>query len=535
MTIDAGVTRLPQEIARRRTFAIISHPDAGKTTLTEKLLLYSGMIRTAGMVGSRKGRAASSDWMGMEQERGISVTASAMQFTYKDTVINVLDTPGHQDFSEDTYRTLTAADSVIMVIDAAKGVEEQTRKLFDACRLRNIPVQTFVNKMDMHGRDPLDLMAEVEDVLGIHATARNWPVGMGRDFCGVVDIDAGELELYTSTASAGAAKPEVERVALAAAADHPRIGAGLAEQLHDELELLAEAGNPFTREAYLACEVTPLFFGSALTNFGVEPLFDSLVAVAPCPGARHINHADGSDEQLPADHERFSAFVFKLQANMNKKHRDCVAFMRINSGMYRRDLQVRHQRTGKKFAMPAPHSLVINERSTVVEAWPGDVIGIVNKGQFAIGDTIIERGDFEFDPLPKFQPELFARVRPRDLGKQKPFTKGIEQLVSEGTVQLLTERSGGTAARPVIAAVGRLQFEVMSYRMEDEYGAAVEIDMLPYACSAWIHGDPATFTVPYSGLLVDDIHGRPMALFANAWDKGYAERENPEHQLLDYA
>ena len=534
MADEAAQSKLRQEIARRRTFAIISHPDAGKTTLTEKLLLYSGMLRTAGMVGARKGRAASSDWMGMEQERGISITASAMQFTYKNTVINVLDTPGHQDFSEDTYRTLTAADSVIMVIDAAKGVEEQTRKLFQACHLRGIPVLTFVNKMDMPARDPLDLMAEVEDVLGIHATARNWPIGSGKEFQGVINRDTSECLLFTKTGVAGSTIPLCERVPLADAAAHPRLGPELAGQLTDELELLAEAGNPYSEADYLAGDVTPVFFGSALTNFGVEPLFDTFVETAPCPGKRKATTSSGEDITIAPDDERFSAFVFKLQANMNKMHRDCVAFLRVNSGKYQRELQVKHQRSGKKFAMPAPHSLVVSERSTVTEAWPGDVIGVINKGQFQIGDTIAEKGDFTFEPLPKFQPELFARVRPRDLGKQKGFNKGIEQLVAEGTVQLLHD-GNDTGGRPILAAVGRLQFDVMQYRMEDEYNTAIEVEELPFTCSAWLEGDRESFQAPFNARMVVDQHGRQMVLFASSWDKDYAAKNNPGHQLLDYA
>ncbi|MDA3959465.1 MAG: peptide chain release factor 3 [Planctomycetota bacterium] len=523
---------LRNEIARRRTFAIISHPDAGKTTLTEKLLLYSGMLRTAGMVGARKGNAASSDWMGMEQERGISITASAMQFPYKDVIVNVLDTPGHQDFSEDTYRTLTAADSVIMVIDAAKGVEDQTRKLFEACRIRRIPVMTFVNKFDLPTRDPLDLMAEVEEVLGIQASARNWPVGSGREFCGVIDRDTNIIELYTKTAAAGAARPEVEHIGMADAAAHPRIGESLAAQLHDELELLKEAGNPYTREAYLAGEVSPVFFGSAFTNFGVEPLFDSLIKVAPCPSERKATTSKGEDIIVEPDETKFAAFVFKLQANMNPKHRDCVAFLRVNSGVYRKELSVKHQRSGKKFAMPSPHSLVVNERSTVVEAYPGDIIGIISKGQFAIGDTILEKGDYQFEPLPRFQPELFARVRPSDLGKQKGFQKGIAQLGAEGAVQLLYDWRN-PQGEPIVAAVGRLQFEVLQYRMEDEYGVKTMVDMLPYSCSAWLEGDYETFDKPTTARLVQDADDRPLLLFGNRWEKDYAAKNNPDHKLLD--
>jgi peptide chain release factor 3 len=524
---------LAREVARRRTFAIISHPDAGKTTLTEKLLLYSGLIRTAGMVKSRKGKAATSDWMGMEQERGISITSSAMQFPYKEYVVNVLDTPGHQDFSEDTYRTLTAADSAIMVLDAGKGVQAQTRKLFEVCRLRRIPVLTFVNKLDMPGRDPLDLLHEVEEVLGIHAAAMNWPIGSGRDFAGVVDRASGEVLLFTKTAAAGAQKAALERLSF----DDPRLverlGAERVAKARHDLELLEVAGNPFSREAFLAGEVTPAFFGSALTNFGVEPFYDAFVELAPPPGARPVDLDGGGERLLDPVDEPFSAYVFKIQANMDRRHRDCLAFVRVCSGRFGRDLVVKHHRTGKDVRLARPHTLVAQERSTLDEAWPGDVVGLINRDTFRIGDTISLTGGFEHKPLPQFQPEVFARVAPVDLTKRKSFDKGMEQLIAEGTVQRLQPESG--VGDPVIAAVGRLQFEVLQYRLRDEYKVETRLTPLGFECSAWLEGERATFEPPSTSMMTLDAQGRVVVLFASDWEKRSALRQNPQHRLLDYA
>ncbi len=538
-TADPEMTR---ETARRRTFAIISHPDAGKTTLTEKLLLYSGMIRTAGMVKGRKGKLATSDWMGMEQERGISITSSAMQFPYKGAIINVLDTPGHQDFSEDTYRTLTAADSAIMVLDAAKGVETQTRKLFEVCRLRRIPVLTFVNKMDLLGRDPLALMQEVEEVLGIHASALNWPIGSGREFAGVIDRRAagggealrGDVLLFSKESAAGALRAGVERMTL----DDPRLAERLSPELlerarHD-LELLEIAGNPFTPEAFLRGEVTPTFFGSALTNFGVEPFFDAFAELAPAPGPRPIDLSDGSETMLDPLTAPFSGYVFKIQANMDRRHRDCLAFVRVCSGKFERDIVVHHHRLDKDIRLSRPHSMVAQERSTVDVAYPGDIVGFINRDTFRIGDTLSMKGGFEHKPLPNFQPEHFARVSPKDLGKRKAFDRGIEQLTAEGAVQRLwpMERA---ASDPLVAAVGRLQFDVLQYRLRDEYGTETLLQPLPYTCSAWVDGDRATFNEPSTSLLTRDARERTVVLFMTEWDKFAAAKNNPKHKLLDIA
>jgi peptide chain release factor 3 len=522
---------LKEACRKRRTFAIISHPDAGKTTLTEKLLLYSGMIHTAGMVRGRKGRkAAASDWMAMEQERGISITASAMQFTYKDTIINVLDTPGHEDFSEDTYRTLTAADCAIMVIDAAKGVERQTRKLFEVCRLRQIPVLTFINKMDMPGRDPLDLMNEVEDVLQIHSSALNWPIGSGKEFIGVVDRSTQECLFFTKVSAGGAQKASITRLPLHNPEVKERLGSEQFEQLTQELHLLDEAGNTFSHNKFLAGEVTPIFFASALTNFGVEPFFDAFIHLAPSPHARLANKLNGQEITIDVEMP-FSAYVFKLQANMDRRHRDSMAFLRICSGRFERDLIVKHHRLGREIRLSRPHGMVAGERTTLDVAYPGDIIGVINPGVFAIGDTISLSGDFNFKPLPQFQPEIFARVHPKDIGKRKAFDKGVIQLTSEGAIQLLQpfDLSGDL----IFAAVGQLQFEVMQYRLKDEYGVDTVLTPLPYHCSAWLLGDFQTFKKTTTCLIVRDRLERPIVLFGEQWEKQYAIKQNPDHQLVD--
>lgn len=539
LTVAAGEAAraraaLTREIGRRRTFAIISHPDAGKTTLTEKLLLYSGMIRTAGMVRGRKGgKGATSDWMTMERERGISITASAMQFTYKDAVLNVLDTPGHQDFSEDTYRTLMAADSAVMVIDAAKGVETQTRKLFEVCRLRKTPVLTFINKMDLLGREPLDLMAEIEQVLGIHASALNWPVGMGREFAGVVDRRVGDVIAFTKTSVAGALRAAIERVPFERLTADAMATPEVVAQARHDLDLLEVAGNPFSREALLRGEVTPVFFGSALTNFGVEPFFDDFIGLAPPPGPRSADGPGGQEVVLDPVASPFSAFVFKLQANMDKRHRDTLAFMRICSGQFDRDMVVKHHRTGRDVRLARPQTMVARERNQLDVAYPGDIVGVISSGQFNIGDTLSARGGFDFRPLPAFPPEVFAEVRPVDVSKRKSFDKGLDQLTREGTIRIL-RRFNDPAHRPIVAAVGRLQFDVLEYRLKDEYGVPAVVETLPYTCSAWLKGDPAALRSLDASLVTLDDHERPIVLFPTAWAKQWLVRENPNHSLSDF-
>jgi peptide chain release factor 3 len=523
---------IQEAIAKRRTFAIISHPDAGKTTLTEKLLLYSGMIHTAGMVKGRKGRkAATSDWMAMEQERGISITSSAMQFTYKDKIINVLDTPGHEDFSEDTYRTLTAADCAIMVIDASKGVERQTRKLFEVCSLRKIPVLTFINKMDMPGRDPLDLMNEVENVLQINSYAMNWPIGTGREFQGVFDRRTNECIFFTKVSHGGAQKAEITRYPLESQETKEKIGPQLYKTLKEELELLELAGNPFMQEDFLAGKVTPVFFASALTNFGIEPFFDAFIHLAPCPHSRMANKLDGTEIEIDPVKTPFSGYIFKLQANMDRRHRDSMAFIRICSGRFERDLIVKNHRIGKEIRLSRPHGMIAGERTTLDFAYPGDVIGVINPGLFSIGDSISLTGGFNFKPLPQFQPEIFARIYPKDVGKRKAFDKGVLQLTNEGAIQML--KSYDRDRDLIFAAVGQLQFEVMQYRLKDEYGVETVLTPLSYNCSAWILGDMKTFVKSTSLLLVQDRQGRPMALFSSPWEKQYSMKQNPNHQLVD--
>lgn len=517
--------------SQRRTFAIISHPDAGKTTLTEKLLLYSGLIRTAGMVRGRKGgKVTASDWMGMEQERGISITASAMQFPYKDAVINLLDTPGHQDFSEDTYRTLTAADSAIMVIDAAKGVEAQTRKLFSVCRMRKIPVLTLINKMDLPGRQPLDLMTEVEQALDIQASAVNWPIGSGSDFVGIVNREDGRVQLFGRTAPGGATKVTVSELGLDELSASGRVSQDTMMQVDHDLELLEIAGNQFARERFLQGLVTPVFFASALTNFGIESFLDAFVDLAPAPGARLADLESGGEVSVDPIETPFSAYVFKLQANMNPKHRDSTAFLRICSGRFERDMVVKHHRLNREIRLSRPHSMVAQERSTVEEAFPGDIIGIINPGIFAIGDTISVSGGFNFKTLPQFQPEIFARIRPTDVGKRKTFDKGMAQMAQEGTVQLMRSLNEGDQ---IVAAVGRLQFDVMQYRLKHEYRVETVLDQLPYTCSAWLEGDPATFKAPSASMLVKDQRDRVVVLFGDTLMKTIGRDRNPQHTLRD--
>ncbi len=526
------IPSIEESVKNRRTFAIISHPDAGKTTLTEKLLLYSGMIHTAGIVKGRKGRkAAASDWMSMEQERGISITSSAMQFTYKGAIINVLDTPGHEDFSEDTYRTLTAADCAIMVIDAAKGVEKQTRKLFEVCRLRKIPVMTFINKMDMPGRDPLELMNEVENVLQIHSYAMNWPIGTAKEFQGVIDRITNECIFFSKVSHGGAQKAEITRYPYPSEEANAKLGPDLCDNLRHELELLEIAGNAFSRADFLEGKVTPVFFASALTNFGVEPFFDAFIDLAPCPHTRLANRTDGTEIEIDPVKNSFSGYVFKLQANMDRRHRDSMAFIRICSGRFERDLVVKHSRLSREVRLSRPHGMVAGERTTIDYAYAGDIIGVINPSLFAIGDTVSMTGGFTFKPLPQFQPEIFARLYPKDIGKRKSFDKGIHQLTSEGAIQLL--KAYEREDELIFAAVGQLQFEVMQYRLKDEYGVETLLTPLNFQCSAWIKGDMKTFQKPTESLIVQDRHDHPMILFSSPWEKQYCAKQNPQHELVD--
>jgi peptide chain release factor 3 len=427
----------------------------------------------------------------------------------------------------------TAADSVIMVIDAAKGVEPQTRKLFEACRLRSIPVFTFMNKMDRENRDPFDLMDEVEQVLGIEASPLNWPVGGAEKFQGVVDRRDRKMHLYTRTSPGGAMRPDVQTYDLDTVEPEGRLPPELLGSLRSEIHLLDEAGNAFTEERFREGRVTPVFWGSALLSFGVEPLFDAFVDLAPSPSARMADGPEGEVRIDPIDHP-FSAYVFKMQANMNPKHRDCVAFMRINSGRFDRDMVVRHNRSGRQVRLSRPHSLMADERNTLEKAFPGDVIGVMNPGNLAIGDTLSIEAGFDFKPLPQFQPELFARIQPTEMKNRKSLDRGIEQLVLEGAVQILHDWNDG-GGFPFVAAVGRLQFDVLQYRLKDEYGVTANLSPMPYRCSAWLEGDPGSFKLPSTALLARDRLGRPMVLFSSEWEKGYAAKQNPDHRLIDFA
>ncbi len=518
------------EAQKRRTFAIISHPDAGKTTLTEKLLLYAGMVRTAGMVRGRKAdKHASSDWMGMEQERGISITASAMQYEFRDCIINVLDTPGHQDFSEDTYRTLTAADCALMVIDATTGVQEQTVKLFKVCRMRGIPIMTFVNKMDLPGRDPFELVSEVEEILGINGVPMNWPVGSGKQFQGVVDCQTDELTLFEKSSLRGSKMAASKKVSRAEA----KLDEGLAEELSYELELLREAGNSYSREEFLAGKISPVFFGSALTNFGIEPFYDAFVELAPSPRPRLALRANGEDLAIDPTSPNFSSYVFKIQANLDPKHRDSMAYLRVCSGRFERDMTVRHGATGDKIRMSRSHAMFGGDRSTLDYAYPGDIIGVVNPGVFSIGDTVSLEGGFSFEPMPTFPPEVVGELRPKDVMKRKAFDKGMSQLSSEGAVLVLSKFKN-PQSEPLIAAVGRLQFDVLQYRIKNEYGVDTEISMLPYCHGAWLEGEAESFTSPSNSLLAETLDGRTVMLYTSEWQKGFAEEQNPDHKLRNF-
>jgi peptide chain release factor 3 len=519
-----------EEVAKRRTFAIISHPDAGKTTLTEKLLLYGGAIVTAGQVAARRrARAATSDWMELERERGISITSTVLQFPYRGFTMNLLDTPGHQDFGEDTYRTLLAADAAVMLIDAAKGVEPQTRKLFAICRARRIPLFTFVNKMDRPSRDPLELLDELENVLGIGAYPINWPLGNGETFRGVYDRGSGELHLFERTEHGAKRAP----VTTSDPRD-PKIAALVDERTYreflDQLELLEGAGAAFDDAAMLRGDVSPVFFGSAVTNFGVELFLDAFVKMGPPPAA----HLDAEQRIVEPTDEQFSAFVFKIQANMDPRHRDRIAFVRVCSGKFERDMTVKNVRTGKDVRLTRAMKLFASDRESVDVAFAGDVVGLANPGVFAIGDTLAETDGVRFEPIPSFEPEHFALVRSIDTSAYKSFQKGIAQLREEGAIQVFYPY-GQTRTEPILAAVGALQFEVVKYRLESEYNVKTVFQTLPYGTARRVSPSTgsgqaegiAEATMPSNGRLVEDWDGNPLALFESRWSVNLAEQWNP--------
>ncbi len=516
---------LADSIAARRTFAIISHPDAGKTTLTEKLLLYGNAIHLAGSVRARRDqRSATSDWMEMEQERGISITSTVLQFPYNGHVVNLLDTPGHQDFSEDTYRTLTAVDSAVMILDAASGVEAQTRKLFDVCRQRGIPIFSMINKMDRPALDPLALLDELEQILGMQPVPMNWPIGDGQNFMGVYDRVTREVHLYDRTARNQTISPETITTL-----DDPRILAKLGEFDYEELRtniaLLDELELNFDRQAFLDAQQTPVYFASALTNFGVQLFLDDFVRYAPQP------EAFASDAgQIDPLEEEFSGFVFKIQANMNPKHRDSVAFLRVCSGRFERNMPVNHTRTGKTIRLPRPYKFFAEEREVIEDAYPGDIIGLPNKRDFQIGDTISAGRPFSFQAIPRFTPEHFARLINVDISKQKQFLKGLRQLETEGAMQVLHETEA-QRREPIVAVVGVLQFEVMQARLESEYNVTTRLDILPHSVCRIIEGpDELINALPwqYSMIRTKDQFGNLVALMNSAHDLNFYQGKYPE-------
>jgi peptide chain release factor 3 len=527
------MTELQAEVARRRTFAIISHPDAGKTTLTEKLLLYGGAIQLAGSVRARKNqRHATSDWMAMERQRGISITSTVLQFPYAGCQVNLLDTPGHQDFSEDTYRTLAAVDSAVMIIDAANGVEAQTRKLFRVCRQRGIPIFTFINKMDRPAREPLHLLGEIEEVLGIGAAPMNWPVGDGPEFRGVFDRRERQLHLFDRTERGERAAP-VTVVGPEDPALESILPTAQLARLREEIELLDMAGEAFDEERLYRGEVTPVFFGSAVTNFGVKLFFDRFVELAPPPGPMETVN----DGVVCPDAEEFSGFVFKIQANMDPMHRDRVAFLRVCSGRFERDMQVLHPRLGRKIRLTRPHKLFAQGRETIEEAYAGDVIGLTNPGLFAIGDTVSSGRAVRFGGIPRFAPEHFASLQNRHLEKYKQFQKGLEQLGEEGAIQVFYPRDG-VRREPVLAAVGQLQFEVVQFRLQSEYGVETGLMRLPFELARWVTGpadDLRRVNWAPGARPVEDADGRLVGLFDGRWALEYTQEKNPSLEFHEIA
>lgn len=521
-----------KEVEKRRTFAIISHPDAGKTTLTEKFLLYGGAIQLAGTVkGKKNTRHATSDWMEIEKQRGISVTSSVLQFNYQGFCINILDTPGHQDFSEDTYRTLMAADCAVMVIDASKGVEDQTRKLFKVCTMRHIPIFTFINKMDREAKDPYSLMEEIEQELGIDTCPINWPIGSGKEFKGVyerndqtvirfIPIDGGKKEVATKIVKANDETLMNE------------LDEDLYNKLQEDIELLDIAGNTFDLDKVRNGKLSPVCFGSALTNFGIEPFLKHFLDMTSSPlprtaGEKYI-------DPLSTD---FSAFVFKIQANMNKAHRDRMAFMRICSGKFTRGMEVYHYQGGRKIKLNQSKQLMADERQEVEEAYAGDIIGVFDPGIFSIGDTITSGKErFAFDGIPTFAPEHFCLLRNKDTMKRKQFVKGVEQIAKEGAIQIFTELGGGME-EIIVGVVGVLQFEVLEHRLLNEYNVEIIQSPLPYQYLRWIGNavDLKTLNLSSDTKKVQDLKGQHLLLFSNDWGVRWATDKNPDLQLLEFS
>ena len=516
-------TNLEHEVARRRTFAIISHPDAGKTTLTEKLLLYGGCLEIAGSVRGRKTqRAATSDWMELEKQRGISVSSTVLPFEYEGFHINLLDTPGHHDFSEDTYRTLMAADCAVMVIDLAKGVETQTEKLFRVCALRKIPVITFVNKVDRAGLSPLGILQEVENKLGIETVPQNWPIGVAHEFCGVADPTTSTADIFDERDGQRRIEPRTIELADLPKEDkiHPKVIAAVLE----EIELLQDAGAVFDRERFLAGAITPVFFGSALTNHGVQHFLNGFLKLCPPP----LPRASDIGPVEPTRPE-FGGFVFKIQANLDPKHRDRIAFVRVCAGRFERDMDVLHARTAKKIRVPRAYRVFGKERETVDEAFAGDIIGLINPGDFQLGDTICTGGAVNFEGLPQFSPEFFAVLRTSDTERRKQFERGLQQLLEEGAIQKFVDPKA-QRHEPMLAAVGELQFDVVRFRLETEYNTATNLQWLPYKLARWIATpgvDAEKLKLPYTAKVVLDQLGCSAVLFTSTWEADYCKKENP--------
>ncbi|TNE74307.1 peptide chain release factor 3 [bacterium] len=519
-----------KEVKQRRTFAIISHPDAGKTTLTEKLLLYGGAIREAGSIKQRKAaKHAVSDWLAIEQERGISVTSSVLRFEKDGIKYNLLDTPGHKDFSEDTLRTLVAADCALMVIDVAKGVEEQTEKLFEVCRMRGTPVITFVNKCDRPGMEPLEVMSNVENKLGIRAVAANWPVGYGADFQGVYDIIGKELHRYQKT-DHGARQAEAHVSDLHSGLPQTTLAPQYREQLEEELMLIEDEFNNMDMELFQTGKVTPVFFGSALNNFGLDIFLNYFHKLAPIPQA--YEHSEGSEYPLDGN---FSGFVFKLQANMNPEHRDSTAFMRVASGVFKRGMNVTHQATGKSVRMAAPQSLMADDREILEEAFPGDIVALFNPGFFRIGDTLCGTEMLKYDIIPLFTPEHFMKVVSKDPFRRKQFREGLNQLSEEGVVHVF-EVPNGMGNELLLGTVGVLQFDVVKHRMLAEYKVEMDIQPANYYTARWLPGDEVASQLEkaYSTDITRDLEGNPIALFQSNYALRQAEEKVGESKLLKF-
>ena len=519
------MSEITNEIKKRRTFAIISHPDAGKTTLTEKFLLYGGAINQAGSVkGKATAKHAVSDWMEIEKERGISVTSSVLQFSYGGYCINILDTPGHQDFSEDTYRTLMAADSAVMVIDASKGVEAQTRKLFKVCVMRHIPIFTFINKLDREAKDTFELLDDIEKELGIATCPINWPIGSGKEFKGVYDRAKREVELFSDTKK-GTAMGEVKTVPIDAPETEELIGADAKDILADEIELLDGAAAEFDQELVDKGQLSPVFFGSALTNFGVETFLKHFLKMTTSPLPRKSDHG----EIDPMTEKDFSAFVFKIQANMNKAHRDRIAFMRICSGEFEAGMSVYHVQGGKDVRLSQPQQMMASERKMIDKAYGGDIIGVFDPGIFSIGDTLTtSKEKFAYEGIPTFAPEHFARVRQVDTMKRKQFVKGINQIAQEGAIQIFQEFNTGME-EIIVGVVGVLQFDVLKYRLQNEYNVEIRLENLPYEYIRWIENeeidmDRLSGTSDMKKIM--DLKGRPLLLFAHEWSIRMTEERN---------